>query len=198
MFYIQNIIQSIILNNIIRKRDEEYIKEVTLPFHLYTMMGKDLVPTNSVMSGNIVGIIGLSSYIMKTGTLSSSPNCPPLSNPQYQISPIISVSVEPKKIDELPILIDGLKLLEKSDPCVEISVQDTGECIIRAVGEIHLERCLKDLQEKYAPIELSVSSPIVNYMETIEYLPELKEGESKRIPPSITAITPNKKVQITV
>lgn len=176
----------------------EYIKEIESKFNLYTMMGKDLVSIDKVMSGNIVGIIGLSEYIMKTGTVSSIIECPPLSNPQLRISPIISVSVEPKSIDDLSILNVGLKLLERSDPCVEVEIQSSGEHIIRCVGEVHLERCLKDLKEKYAKIELVVSPPIVNYMETVELLPALKEGESKRIPNAVSVITPNKRLKLTI
>ena len=34
-------------------------------------------------------------------------------------------------------------------------------------GEVHLERCVKDLKESYAKVPLNVSSPIVPFRETI-------------------------------
>jgi len=64
-------------------------------------------------------------------------------------------------------LVEGLKLLNQADPSVEISVHETGEHILAAAGELHLERCIKDLTETYAKIEISHSEPIVPFRETI-------------------------------
>lgn len=36
-------------------------------------------------------------------------------------------------------LLDGLKLLSQSDPCVETFQQSTGEHVIVTAGELHLE-----------------------------------------------------------
>lgn len=42
--------------------------------------------------------------------------------------------------------MEGLKRLSKSDPMVQISIEETGEHIVAGAGELHLEICLKDLQ----------------------------------------------------
>lgn len=39
----------------------------------------------------------------------------------------------------MPKLVDGLKLLVQSDPCVETFQQQTGEHVILTAGELHLE-----------------------------------------------------------
>ena len=67
----------------------------------------------------------------------------------------------------MPILLEGLKKLNQADASVEVFVQDTGEYVINAAGEMHLERCLRDLEEMFAPIPLEVSPPIVSFKETI-------------------------------
>lgn len=36
-------------------------------------------------------------------------------------------------------LLEGLKLLNQADPCVEVLVQETGEHVIVTAGELHLE-----------------------------------------------------------
>lgn len=41
----------------------------------------------------------------------------------------------------------GLKLLYQADPCVEVYVQETGEHVLAAAGEVHLQKCLKDLTD---------------------------------------------------
>ena len=44
----------------------------------------------------------------------------------------------------MPMLVEGLRLLNQADPAVETLVQDTGEHVIVAAGELHLEvnKCL--------------------------------------------------------
>jgi ribosome assembly protein 1 len=84
-----------------------------------------------------------------------------------QAQPIVRVAIEPRNAAEMPILIQGLKKLNQADATVEVYVQETGEHVIAAAGELHLERCLRDLTEVFAPIQLEVSSPIVSFKETI-------------------------------
>lgn len=44
---------------------------------------------------------------------------------------------------DLPKLVEGLRLLNQADPCVEVLVQETGEHVILTAGELHLEVCLR-------------------------------------------------------
>jgi len=60
-----------------------------------------------------------------------------------------------------------LKRLSKSDPLVQTSIEETGEHIVAGAGELHLEICLKDLQEDYMGVELKISEPVVSFRETI-------------------------------
>jgi hypothetical protein len=39
----------------------------------------------------------------------------------------------------MPKLVEGLKLLNQADPCVEVLVQETGEHVIIGAGELHIE-----------------------------------------------------------
>jgi elongation factor 2 len=39
-------------------------------------------------------------------------------------------------------LVEGLKRLSKSDPCVKSYMAETGEMIVAGAGELHLEICL--------------------------------------------------------
>lgn len=75
--------------------------------------------------------------------------------------------MEPRNPTEMPVLIEGLKKLNQADASVEIYVQESGEHVINAAGEMHLERCLRDLKDMFAPIPLEISPPIVSFKETI-------------------------------
>lgn len=80
---------------------------------------------------------------------------------------MVRVAVEAKNIDEMPKLVKGLKILNQVDSCVQIMIQDTGEHVLCVLGEVHLEKCIRDLTDSYAKIQLNVSKPIVQFRETI-------------------------------
>jgi translation elongation factor EF-G len=68
----------------------------------------------------------------------------------------------------MPILVEGLKKLNKSDPAVDYYVQDNGEHILVTAGEVHLERCIRDLDDNLAKIKFKTSTPIVNFKEGLD------------------------------
>jgi len=58
--------------------------------------------------------------------------------------------------------------LSKSDPLVQCSIEESGEHIVAGAGELHLEICIKDLQEEYmGGAEIIVSEPVVSFRETV-------------------------------
>ena len=50
---------------------------------------------------------------------------------------------------------------------VQCVIEESGEHIIAGAGELHLEICLKDLEEDHAQIPLKKSDPVVSYRETV-------------------------------
>ena len=64
----------------------------------------------------------------------------------------------------------GLKRLSKSDPMVQCMIEESGEHIIAGAGELHLEICLKDLEEDHAGIPLKKSDPVVSYRQVFALL----------------------------
>ncbi|ESQ47559.1 hypothetical protein EUTSA_v10019976mg [Eutrema salsugineum] len=146
---------------------QKYIQEAEL-HSIYLMMGQGLTPVNEVKAGNVVAIRGLGPYISKSATLSSTRNCWPLASMEFQVSPTLRVAIEPSDPADMSALMKGLRLLNRADPFVEITVSARGEHVLAAAGEVHLERCIKDLKDRFAKVNLEVSSPLVSYRETIE------------------------------
>lgn len=62
--------------------------------------------------------------------------------------------------------IEGLKRLSRSDQLVQCEI-DKGQHIISGAGELHLEICLRDLENVYAKVPIKTSDPIVTYKETV-------------------------------
>jgi len=50
---------------------------------------------------------------------------------------------------------------------VQCSIEESGQHIIAGAGELHLEICLKDLEEDHAMVPIKVSDPVVSYRETV-------------------------------
>jgi len=146
--------------------DADMIEEVTLS-ELYLMMGQGMFLVDEVPAGNLLAIGGIERSILKSATLSSSLECPPFGEMMFQASAIVKVAVEPENVTDMDALIDGLRLLNRADAFVEVSVMDTGEHVIAAAGEVHLERCIADLRERFAKVPIRVSPPIVSFRETV-------------------------------
>ncbi|KAI9090463.1 hypothetical protein DFS34DRAFT_371598 [Phlyctochytrium arcticum] len=138
---------------------------------LYLMMGRELQALQEVPAGNVFGIGGLGEHILKTGTLSSTLSCPSFGSVSTSASPIVRVALEPVNANEMQQLVEGLRQLNQADPCVEVLLQDSGEHVIVCAGELHLERCLTDLRERFAKIDIQASPPIVPFRETISTSP---------------------------
>lgn len=118
--------------------------------------------------GNIVGLVGIDQFLLKSGTLTTYEEAHPFITMKFSVSPVVRRAVEPKNAQDLPKLVEGLKRLAKSDPMVLVYHAKTGEHIVAGAGELHLEICLNDLQYEYmkgAPI--TIGNPVVNFCETV-------------------------------
>jgi len=148
---------------------------------LYILMGKELEPTDHVPAGNIFGIGNVEEHIFKTATLCTSQLMPTFNTMTFASMPIVRVAVESENLSDMPKLFEGLKILNQSDPSVEVLVQESGEHVIVAAGELHLERCLRDLRETFAKVPIRVSSPIVAFRETVTSDPSSKFPVHKEV-----------------
>ncbi|XP_075591036.1 elongation factor 2-like [Dermatophagoides farinae] len=135
------------------------------------MMGRFVEQVQDVPCGNTCALIGIDQFLLKSGTITTSESAHAFNSMKYSVSPVVRVAVAPKDSKELPKLVDGLKKLSKSDPLVVCSSEENGQHIIAGCGELHVEICLKDLKEEYAQIDITVSEPVVSYMETITSTP---------------------------
>eukprot|EP01130_Rhizamoeba_saxonica_P017559 TRINITY_DN8540_c0_g1_i1.p1 TRINITY_DN8540_c0_g1~~TRINITY_DN8540_c0_g1_i1.p1 ORF type:complete len:816 (-),score=159.99 TRINITY_DN8540_c0_g1_i1:52-2499(-) len=132
------------------------------------MMGKNVENMDSVPAGNIVGLVGVDQYIQKSGTITTSENAHCFNDMQFSVSPVVRIAVEPRHPKDLPKLMEGLKLLSKAYPLIEVSTEESGEHIVSGTGELHLEVCLRDLQNDFCNgMEIMRSEPLVSFKETL-------------------------------
>jgi len=172
-------------NYIPGKKEDLFVKSVQ---RTVLMMGRYVEPIEDCPSGNIVGLVGIDQFLLKTGTLTTSETAHNMKVMKFSVSPVVQVAVEVKNAADLPKLVEGLKRLSKSDPCVQAWISETGEHIVAGAGELHLEICFEgrpvccmfsafhpnmysanqDLQEDHAGVPLKISDPVVGYRETVK------------------------------
>ncbi|KAK3940337.1 elongation factor 2 [Diplogelasinospora grovesii] len=169
---------------------------------LYMLMGRNLESLNSVPAGVVFGIRGLEgSGVLKSGTLCSqlegSVNLAGIANTLGR--PIVRVALEPANPADLDKMIHGLKLLVQSDPCAEYEQFSSGEHVLLTAGELHLERCLTDLRDRFARCEIQAGAPIVPYRETIVRAEEMRPPVNKELGRgAVVGVTSSKQVTVTL
>ncbi|PKY13222.1 P-loop containing nucleoside triphosphate hydrolase protein [Rhizophagus irregularis] len=147
------------------KKDDLFIKPIQ---RTILMMARFVESIEECPAGNIACLVGIDQYLLKSGTITTSETAHNLRIMKFSVSPVVQVAVEVKNPNDLSKLVEGLKCLSKSDPCVKVSTSESGEHIVAGAGELHLEICIKDLQDDYAQVPIKISEPVVSYRETVQ------------------------------
>ncbi len=117
-------------------------------------------------AGSIVALMGLKSAA--TGDTLCDEQHPILLEPIDIYEPVIAVAVEPKTRADQEKLPDALAKLADEDPTFRYKEDpDTGQMVIRGMGELHLEILLSRLERDYA-VGVNAGKPQVVYRETVQ------------------------------
>ena len=143
-----------------------------------TFIADKRITVDEVLAGNVVGMVGLTDAT--SGETLCDPNfiIEPFEAIKHVFEPVVTKSIEPKNPQDLPKLIDVLKILGKEDPTLKIQInQETGETLVSGLGELHLDaKVERKIKEK--GVEIVASSPIVVYRETVMKASPEVEGKS--------------------
>ncbi|MBT3382167.1 MAG: elongation factor G [Prolixibacteraceae bacterium] len=94
--------------------------------------------------------------------------------------PVIGVAIEPKSQKDIDRLSNGLAKLAEEDPTFQINTDhDSGQTIIRGMGELHLEILVDRLKREFK-VECNQGAPQVAYKEAISQSVELREVFKKQ------------------
>jgi len=151
-------------NYVSGKKAELWIKNIQ---RTVIMMGRYTEQVADVPAGNTCALVGVDQYLLKSGTICTAEDAHCIKTMKFSVSPVVRCAVEPKNSADLPKLVEGMKRLAKSDPMVLCYTEESGEHIIAASGELHLEICLQDLQNDFMGTEVKVSDPVVSFRETV-------------------------------
>merc|ERR1719201_1003246 len=146
------------------KKTELWVKNIQ---RTVIMMGRYTEQVADVPAGNTCALVGVDQYLLKSGTICTAEDAHCVKTMKFSVSPVVRCAAEPKNSADLPKLVEGMKRLAKSDPMVLCYTEESGEHIIAASGELHLEICLQDLQNDFMGTEVKVSDPVVSFRETV-------------------------------
>ena len=122
-------------------------------------------PVDSVTAGHIYAVIGLKDTT--TGDTLCDPNHQVVLESMTFPEPVIEVAIEPKTKADQEKLGTAIQKLAEEDPTFRTEQnQDTGQTIIKGMGELHLD-ILVDRMKREFNVEANVGKPQVAYRETI-------------------------------
>jgi elongation factor 2 len=130
---------------------------------------------DSVGAGNVIAISGVTGEAGETVT--TEPETP-FEELKHIFEPVVTKSIEVKKMMDLPKLVEILKQVEKEDPSIKVEINEqTGESLISGMGELHLEIIENRIRTEKG-LDVKTSAPIVVYRETVNKKSPTVEGRS--------------------
>jgi elongation factor G len=124
-------------------------------------------------AGDIVAAAGLRDSL--TGDTLSAPELPVTLEGMSIPEPVVSLAVEPKGIDDRDKLFPALEKLQWEDPTFKVHEDaETGQTILKGMGELHLEVLTRRLSEDFG-VAVLTGRPQVVYRETITRHSEHRE-----------------------
>ena len=129
------------------------------------MQADDKSELTSAQAGDIIAVVGMKN--VQTGHTLCDPKHECTLEAMVFPDPVISIAVKPKDkgaVDKMGIAIGKLVA---EDPSFQVETdEDSGETILKGMGELHLDIKVDILKRTYG-VELEVGAPQVSYRETI-------------------------------
>ena len=145
---------------------------------LFQMHSNTQNPMEVIGCGDIGAGVGFKD--IRTGDTLCSEDAPMVLEAMDFPDPVIGIAVEPKTQSDLDRLGIGLQKLAEEDPTFQVeSNEETGQTIIRGMGELHLDIIIDRLRREFK-VECNQGRPQVTYKEAISQAVELREVFKKQ------------------
>jgi elongation factor G len=132
---------------------------------LFQMHSNKENPVEEATAGHIYAMIGLKDTT--TGDTLCDPTAQVVLESMTFPEPVINVAIEPKTKGDQEKLSTAIQKLAEEDPTFQVQLdEETGQTIIKGMGELHLD-ILVDRMRREFKVEANVGKPQVAYRETI-------------------------------
>ncbi|BAW95767.1 translation elongation factor G [[Synechococcus] sp. NIES-970] len=120
---------------------------------------------DTAQAGDIIAIVGMKN--VQTGHTLCDPNKPATLEAMVFPDPVISIAIAPKTKGGNEKMGVALSKMVQEDPSFQVETdQESGETIIKGMGELHLDIKVDILKRTYG-VEVEVGKPQVAYRESI-------------------------------
>jgi elongation factor G len=120
---------------------------------------------DSAHAGDIIAIVGMKN--VQTGHTLCDPKFPATLEPMVFPDPVISIAIKPKDKGSVEKMSLAINKLVQEDPSFRVETDvESGETIIKGMGELHLDIKVDILRRTYG-VDVEVGKPQVAYRETI-------------------------------
>ncbi len=145
---------------------------------MYLMHADEREQIEEGYAGDIIALAGLKDT--RTGETLSDPNKPVLLEKMEFPNPVIEMKIEPKTKADVEKMGIALAKLAAEDPSFRVSTdQESGETIIKGMGELHLDIKV-DILKRTHKVEVNVGAPQVAYRETLARSTEIDYTHKKQ------------------
>ena len=145
---------------------------------LFQMHSNKQNPMETIGCGDIGAGVGFKD--IRTGDTLCAEDAPIVLEAMDFPDPVLGIAVEPKTQKDLDRLDQGLQKLAEEDPTFQVeSNEETGQTIIRGMGELHLDIIIDRLRREFK-VECNQGRPQVTYKEAITKSVELREVFKKQ------------------
>jgi elongation factor G len=145
---------------------------------MYLMHADDREQISEAFAGDIIALAGLKDT--RTGETLSDPLRPVLLEKMEFPNPVIEMKVEPKTKADVEKMGIALAKLAAEDPSFRVTTDsESGETIIKGMGELHLEIKV-DILRRTHKVDVNVGAPQVAYRETLARSTEIDYTHKKQ------------------
>jgi elongation factor G len=145
---------------------------------LYQMHSNKQNPKDFIEAGDICAAVGFKD--IRTGDTLCDLKHPIVLESMDFPEPVIGIAIEPKSQKDIDKLSQGLSKLAEEDPTFQVNTDpDSGQTVIRGMGELHLEILVDRLRREFK-VECNQGAPQVAYKEAISQVVELREVFKKQ------------------
>ncbi len=145
---------------------------------LYQMHSNKQNPKDFIEAGDICAAVGFKN--IRTGDTLCDIKHPIVLESMDFPEPVIGVAIEPKSQKDVDKLGNGLAKLSEEDPTFQVHTdEDSGQTVIRGMGELHLEILVDRLRREFK-VECNQGAPQVAYKEAISKKVNLREVFKKQ------------------
>src|SRR5262245_1223370 len=145
---------------------------------MYLMHADDREQISEAYAGDIIALAGLKDT--RTGETLSDPLKPVLLEKMEFPNPVIEMKVEPRTKADVEKMGIALSKLAAEDPSFRVTTdQESGETIIKGMGELHLDIKV-DILRRTHKVEVNVGAPQVAYRETLARKTEVDYTHKKQ------------------